>query len=158
MPFKKIGKITGITVGIVFLVIQAIQPERTNPPYDPALTMQNDLSMPKNIANIFNRSCIDCHSDNTRWPLYAYIAPVSWLVSHDVTEGRKHFNMSEWGTYKTNRKIQRLSGIFQSITDKSMPLPKYLPLHPDARLTDAERDTLAQWAQSTAEALMGLTD
>lgn len=158
MKLKKITNIIGIILGIVFLAIQSVQPERTNPPFDPSQTMFVDLQVPPHVSSLFERGCKDCHSNETSWPFYAYVAPVSWLVSHDVTEGRKHFNMSEWGKYSVNRKIQKLSGIFQAINDKSMPLPKYIPLHPAANLTDAERDTLAQWAQTTAEKIMGIGD
>jgi hypothetical protein len=104
---------------------------------------------------LLDRGCNDCHSNQTKWPFYSYIAPASWLVSNDVMEGRKHFNMSEWGKYKLSKKATKLSGIYQAINDRSMPLPKYIPLHPDANFTDVERGQLAAWAQKEAEKLMG---
>ena len=155
MNVKKVMKISVVVGGIIFILIQFIQPDRTNPQFDPAWTMQSQLNVPSNINSLLERGCKDCHTNRTVWPFYAYVAPASWLVSHDVTEGRKNFNMSEWGKYKFSKKVQKLSGIYEAVTDRSMPLPKYVPLHPEAKLSDAERDTLAHWAQSEAEKMMG---
>ena len=155
MTLKKVIKIFGIVITVIFVFIQFIQPARTNPAVDPAVTLQTALKPSAAVSSLLHRACRDCHSNETQWPFYAYIAPVSWLVSYDVAEGRKHFNMSEWGKYTVNKKLQKLSGIYQSVNDKSMPLPKYIPLHPTADLTAAERDTLSQWAQREGEKLMG---
>ena len=155
MTLKKVIKIFGVVIIVIFVLIQFIQPARTNPAVDPAVTLQTVMKPPAAVSTLLQRACRDCHSNETHWPFYAYIAPVSWLVSNDVTEGRRHFNMSEWGKYKVNKQLQKLSGIYESVNDKSMPLPKYIPLHPEADLTTAERDTLSQWAQREGEALMG---
>ena len=155
MSVKKIAKVVSVVVGVVFVLIQFIQPNRTNPEVDESKTMQTELNIPADINALLVRGCKDCHSNQTVWPFYSYIAPASWLVSNDVTEGRKRFNMSEWGKYKFSKKVQKLSGIYQNVTDRSMPLPKYIPLHPEANLTDTERSHLAAWAQKEAEKLMG---
>jgi hypothetical protein len=152
---KKIAKIVSIAIGAIFILMQFIQPDRTNPGFDQSKTMQTELNIPTEISALLERGCKDCHSNQTTWPFYAYIAPVSWLVSNDVTEGRKHFNMSEWGKYKPNKKASKLNDINQAVNDRSMPLPKYIPLHPEANLTDAERAQLAAWAQKEAEKLIG---
>ncbi len=155
MNVKKIAKVVSVVVGVVFVLIQFIQPNRTNPETDQSKTLQTELNVPEDINVLLIRGCKDCHSNQTTWPFYSYIAPASWLVSHDVMEGRKHFNMSEWGKYKISKKASRLSDIYQSVNDRSMPLPKYIPLHPEANLTDAERNQLAAWAQKETEKLMG---
>ncbi|MFA5833851.1 MAG: heme-binding domain-containing protein [Bacteroidota bacterium] len=155
MNYKKIAKVAVVVSAVVFLFMQFIQPNRDNPSFDSAKTLQSELAIPANISSLLDRGCKDCHSNKTVWPFYSYIAPASWLVSYDVMEGRKHFNMSEWGKYKFNKKVQKLSGIYQAVTDRSMPLPKYIPLHSEANFSDAERDTLARWAQTTAEKMMG---
>ncbi|MDD8018787.1 MAG: heme-binding domain-containing protein [Bacteroidota bacterium] len=155
MKVKKILKISGIVAGIAFVLIQFIQPNRSNPPFDPATTMQAELKIPTNVSSLLERGCKDCHSNETRWPFYSYIAPVSWLVADDVKEGRKHMNFSEWGSYKEKKKIRVVTGIYQEVKDRTMPLPKYVPLHPDAKFTDAERDTLLHWAKSEGEKMLG---
>ncbi len=155
MNFKRIAKISIVIAGILFVMMQFIQPSRENPPSDPSLSMSSQLNVPKNVNDLLERGCRDCHSNQTVWPFYSYVAPASWLVSHDVIEGRKFFNMSEWGKYKMSKKIQKLSGIYEAVSDRSMPLPKYIPLHPEANFSDAERDTIARWARAEAEQLMG---
>lgn len=155
MNAKKIVKVFLVVGGVIFVLIQFIQPNRTNPEFDNATTMQAELNMPENISSLLARGCKDCHSNQTFWPFYSYIAPASWLVSYDVMEGRKHLNISEWGKYSINKKVQKLSGVYQAVSDRSMPLPKYIPLHPEANFSDAERDMLARWAQTEAEKLMG---
>jgi len=152
---RKIAKVFFVVASIVFILIQFIQPNRENPSTDSALSMQSQLNIPPDVAALLERGCKDCHSNRTSWPFYAYIAPASWLVSYDVTEGRKHLNMSEWGTYKEGKQVQKLSGIYQSVSDRSMPLPKYIPLHPTANFTDAERQLLSSWAQQQGEKMMG---
>lgn len=155
MNVKKSAKSIIIVGLVVFALIQFIQPDRENPPFDPADTMQSQLQVPPHIKTLLERGCKDCHSNECEWPFYSYIAPVSWLVSYDVSEGRKHFNMSEWGKYKEGKKMQKLSGIYQLVSDRSMPLPKYIPLHSEANFTDEERQTLSGWAQQEAEKMMG---
>ncbi len=155
MILKKIAKVTFVVVGVIFVLMQFIQPNRSNPEIDQSKTIQTELNIPQEINALLVRGCNDCHSYQTKWPFYSYIAPASWLVSYDVMEGRKHFNMSEWGKYKLSKKASKLSGIYQAVTERSMPLPKYIPLHPEANFTDAERDQLASWAQSEAKKIMG---
>ena len=82
---------------------------------------------------LFMRACGDCHSNETVWPWYALVAPASWLVQHDVEEGRSHFNVSEWG-----RRENHGDEAAQLVRDGEMPLWFYLPAHPEANLSDAE--------------------
>lgn len=151
---KKYLKPVAVAFGIIFFVIQFFQPERENPFTDPTKTMVTSLSIPDEVQTLFERGCYDCHSNNTQWPFYSYIAPASWLISYDVKEGRKHFNMSEWESYKFSKKVKILGGIVSTIKEKEMPLPKYIPLHPAANLSDAERDIIIRWAKSEAEKMM----
>jgi hypothetical protein len=155
MNVKKIAKVASIVIVVIFVLIQFVQLDRTNPDIDQSKTIQSELNIPADINALLYRGCKDCHSNQTSWPFYSYVAPASWFVSYDVTEGRKHFNMSEWGKYKLSKKASKLSGIYQAINDRSMPLPRYIPLHPEANFTDAERDQLAAWARKEAEKLMG---
>jgi len=158
MKIKRIVKVFAVVFGILFILIQFVQPNRENPPVDLAQTMQTELNVPPNVASLLRRGCMDCHSNETHWPWYAYVAPVSWLTSYDVAEGRKHFNMSEWGKYKFSKKVNILGGINSTVKEKEMPLPKYILLHPEADFSDAERDTLSTWARLAAESFMGVEE
>jgi len=85
------------------------------------------------------RACFDCHSNQTVWPWYSAVAPVSWLLQNDVDDGRRHVNFSEWD------RLQRgLRGVRNDVMGGKMPPWYYLPLHPRARLSDAEKENLLQ--------------
>jgi uncharacterized membrane protein len=155
MNLKKSIRLAALTFGIIIILIQFIQPERENPPVDPAATMDASVNIPDDVHTILQRACADCHSNTTKWPFYSYIAPASWLVSYDVKEGRKRFNMSEWEKYKFSKKANIFGGIAMAVKDKEMPMPKYILLHPEADLTDAERTIVIQWAESEAMKMMG---
>lgn len=92
---------------------------------------------------LFMQTCGDCHSNETVWPWYSSIAPASWLVQRDVDEGRKEFNVSEW-----NRE-QEGDEAFEVYKEGEMPLKPYLLLHPEARLTGQDRDSLARGLLAT---------
>jgi mono/diheme cytochrome c family protein len=91
-----------------------------------------------------DRACFDCHSNQTRWPWYANVAPASWLVQRDVDEGRRRLNFSEW-----NRSQQAAGAAPFVVESGEMPPPQYLPLHPEAQLSAAERQALAQGLKAT---------
>jgi hypothetical protein len=152
---KNLLKWAGVTLAAAFILIQFYRPERTNPPANPALNFTQSLSVPPEVGSIIDRACRDCHSNATRWPWYSNVAPISWLLADDVAEGRRHMNLSEWGSYKKKQQIKRLADIDGEISDGSMPLPKYVLLHPEAKLTQAERDRLSKWADEEGRKLGG---
>ena len=138
---------------IALVAVQFHRPDRTNPPVDPTKDFAAVQVADTSIAALLRRSCYDCHSDETRWPWYTNVAPVSWLVADDVHTGRRHVNFSIWGKYPPGRRARSLDDIHEQITSGNMPLPKYLMLHPDARLTQAERDSLVAWADRERQRL-----
>jgi hypothetical protein len=87
------------------------------------------------------QACADCHSNETVWPWYTNVAPVSWLVQKDVIEGRKKLNFSQWGLGGEGEEVEELAEV---IREGKMPPASYLMLHPDARLSDAEKQQLVQ--------------
>jgi len=119
---------------ILFLVIQVfpIGAERSNPP----VVAEPSWDSPR-TRELFHRACADCHSNETRWPWYSHVAPVSWLVAHDVAEGREHFNTSEW-----NRPQRHAGKAARELREGDMPLPIYLPMHREARLSPGEKQEL----------------
>lgn len=94
---------------------------------------------------LFRRACGDCHSHETRWPWYSKIAPVSWLVYHDVVEGREHFNVSRWGYQEKNEGAEA----YEAVSEGEMPPWVYLLAHPEARLSAAEKNALLQGLAAT---------
>jgi hypothetical protein len=123
-------------IGIVIVVV-AIQfvpygHTHTNPP----VVAEPQWNSPQTRA-LFHRACFDCHSNETVWPWYSHVAPVSWLVTRDVNDGRRHVNFSEW-----NRPQRDARNVQREVTGGDMPLWFYLPMHPTARLTPAEKQQL----------------
>jgi cytochrome c len=111
-------------------------------------------SAPDEIRNVLGRKCGDCHSNNTRWPLYGKIAPTSWFIEHDVREGRDHLNLSLWDQYSAENRIDLLSKMGSQIRQGKMPLRRYLLLHPEARLSDLERKLIQDWSKVERKRLL----
>lgn len=150
---KKIIKWIGIVFAIVFIGIQFLRPDRTNPPVDENRTLYARVPVPPEIKTMIERSCSDCHSSNTRWPWYSNIAPVSWLVADDVQEARKHLNLSDFAQYPPLRALAKLDMMCENMQDGLMPLPKYVAMHPDAKLSKEEIDRFCSWVDSVADTL-----
>ena len=134
-------KKTLLAVAIILVVIQFYPVDRSNPP------ATQKLEMPADIEQVMRRACFDCHSNETNWPWYSYVAPVSWLVSHDVQEGREHLNFSEWDKLTEKKKKKRLDEIVEEIEEEKMPLPIYVLLHPEAKISESELDMIREWVQ-----------
>jgi hypothetical protein len=88
--------------------------------------------------DLAEQACFDCHSNETIWPWYSNIAPVSWLIQHDVDEGRHVLNFSEWD------QPQETDEVAEVVREGEMPPVYYTWLHRDAKLTDAETEALIQ--------------
>jgi Haem-binding domain len=145
-----------ILLGILaagFLLLQLTNPPRTNPtaPPEDALTATN--APPPQIVALLQGACYDCHSDQTRWPWYSHIAPVSWLIASDVRDGRRHVNFSEWPHAYPNRAARLWENVSEELGYNEMPPSQYQLMHPAARLTDAERQELIHYADQEAKRL-----
>jgi len=127
--------------GLLLLVLQLVRPQTDNPPIRPANTVQAQLEVPAEVTSIFDRACADCHSNHTVWPWYSHVAPMGWLVSKHVVEGRRKMNLDDWSEDIVP------TDICQEIRLGSMPMKSYLLLHPRAKLSGAEIQTLCQWSQ-----------
>ena len=149
----RIVKWTVVIVAVAFIGIQFIRPARTNPPVDPAQSIEAHMRMTPEITSILDRSCRDCHSNRTQWPWYTNVAPVSWWLSNHVNEGRHELNFSEWGKLPRDRQDRKLRQICDEVTDGQMPLSSYLPMHPTARLSEQDKKTLCDWTEAERERL-----
>jgi hypothetical protein len=137
------------TIAIAGLVIasgiQVIRPARTNPPTDPARTLHARTAVPPDVAAILDRACRDCHSNETRWPWYSHVAPVSWWVIDHVNHGRSHFNYSDWAKHDRADARRLLENTCELARNGEMPLPSYLRMHRTARLTPGDVEALCSW-------------
>lgn len=144
----KIFKWTAIVVVCLLVIAQFKRPPKTNPAVDPAQTLEAHVQLDPKVSAILNRSCYDCHSNKTRWPWYANVAPVSWFVIDHVNEGRRDLNFSEWGKYSSNDRRGQLGQLCELVTEGWMPLSSYTPLHPAAKLSDEDKKVLCEWASA----------
>lgn len=132
-----------VIIGIVLLfLIQLI-------PYGKDHTNPSVISEPnwdsQQTRELAKRACFDCHSNETVWPWYSNVAPVSWLIYRDVVEGRQRMNFSNW----QNSNIREAGEIASVINEGEMPPFQYLPIHPTARLSSAEKIQLINGLEST---------
>ncbi len=135
-------RIAIIIIVLVLIGIQFVPVSKTNP------LVTGEIKAPAEVMEILRTSCYDCHSNESEWPWYSNIAPVSWLVVDDVNEGREHLNFSEWQSYTAEDKAEDIEEIWEEIEEEEMPLWFYLPLHPEARLSDAQKETIRKWVEA----------
>ncbi|MDX1942068.1 MAG: heme-binding domain-containing protein [Saprospiraceae bacterium] len=150
----KIGKIILIVLILALVGIQFVRPAKNTSnvkTYDVA----TKYPVPTEVANILDVACNDCHTNLTKYPWYASVQPVAWFLNDHVVDGKRHLNFSEF----TNRPIavqnHKFEEVIEMVKEKEMPLPSYtwLGLHSDAKLSDAQRETLINWAQTQMDSL-----
>lgn len=119
--------------------------------------LESDISktymLPAEIQTIFKNSCYDCHSNNTNYPWYNKIQPVSWLLENHIKKGKKELNFSEFGAYSKRKQKNKLKSITSQIRDNEMPLSSYTLIHRDAKLSEKDRDLIKQWVSKLLDSL-----
>jgi len=135
---------------VVFLVaIQLVQPKRTNPPVVPSRSLASHVQIPQDVQAALMRACGDCHSNQTAWPWYSHTAPLSWVITDDVNEGRRHMNLEDWEAQENTKQANdRLSGICKEIRTKGMPPFSYRLMHRGSSLKPQEIADICSWSQS----------
>lgn len=130
-----------LAVGTMALLglMQLVPVNRANPP------VESDFSGPPELRELFRTKCYDCHSNETAWPWYSYVAPVSWWVADHVHEGRAALNFSRWGRYSPREREVKAGEIYDDVLDKLMPLPSYRLLHPRTEVAPEELALIERW-------------
>lgn len=141
--FKILLGVVLLLIGIQFIPVKHPEPKSGG---------NNDLLISSgaqgNITQLLHTACYDCHSNETVYPGYANIAPVSWWINHHINEGKEHLNFSEWNTYESKRKTHKAGECVEMLEKKEMPLSSYTLIHKDARLSDEQRNSLIQFFKS----------
>jgi hypothetical protein len=137
---------------VILVVIQFIRPARTNPPSDPKKALTARLAVPADVKETLDRSCRNCHSNDTVWPWYSNVAPISWNVIGHVNDGRGSMNFSDWPA-GPEEAGELLDAICDEVKKRHMPIPQYTWLHGEAKLTDADRKRLCDWSSKAASDL-----
>ncbi len=141
---KTIKILLGWTIA-TFALLQLIHIDVPEPP---AATPADELKAPPKVMAAIKKGCYDCHSNHTNWPWYSDIAPASFEVRAHVRDGRKWLNFAIWNKYDEEKKQKIYKGIAKTLVSGAMPLPSYLWIHKEARLTPKERKAIIEWAKS----------
>ena len=139
-----------LTLFVVFVLIQFYRPDRNSVQGNHSVIFITETNPPRNVKLALENNCYDCHSDNTEYPWYDNVAPISFWMANHINKGKKHLNFSSWETYDTQKKEHKLAEIIEMIETKEMPLPLYMWIHESANLTAEERDGIVAWAKKTS--------
>ena len=145
---KKIFKNIFIGLVLVLVLIQFIRIDKTN---QRSIESEDIIAIhepSKEIENMLRVACYDCHSNETTYPWYSNVAPVSWWLQHHIEKGREELNFSVWGTYSQKKANHKLHECAEEIEEMHMPLDSYLWTHGDADLSSEQRKSLADWFES----------
>jgi len=141
----------GLGALLLLVSIQIVPVNRSNPPVDPSRTIYATQTVPSEVSEVFERSCSNCHSDQTKWPWYSYVAPASWVVARDVHQARRHLDFSQWGSYSPKKRADKLEAICEQLVDGDMPDPKYMLFHRSARVTESQQRAVCDWTDEARE-------
>jgi hypothetical protein len=136
-----------ILVGFLVLLVAAqfVPVDRSAPP------SETEVPAPPEVRAVLKRACYDCHSNETVWPWYSKIAPVSWLIARDVHVAREEMNYTAWNRLSPKKQAKRFKQSWTLVEEGEMPMSIYIPLHPEAKLTDADKALIKEWALSMAQ-------
>lgn len=147
-------KIILIVIGVL---VAGLQFFRGTPP---EVTMDNPDDLIANsqisseVSTLLRSACYDCHSNETRYPWYSYITPVSWSIFDHISHGREEVNFSDWASLRKSKKVRILKDVVDEVGEGKMPLDSYTIMHSEAKLTKEQRDLLVDWAESFSEEVM----
>jgi len=130
---------------ILFLGMQLFRIDMDNPVVNYEQDFISMMNPPSEVESILRTSCYDCHSNETNYPWYSNVAPVSWWVEHHIEEGREELNFSEWGTYDAERKDHKLEECAEEVEEGEMPLQPYTITHGNAKLSEEQRELMEEW-------------
>lgn len=132
----------------IFVVMQFFRIDKKVPSFSSADDFLVLTSAPSDVAQLMRAACYDCHSYESKYPWYANIAPISWSLKSHIDEGREHINYSLYGTYSADDREEVIEETGEAVTEGWMPLNSYKWRHPEARLTDAQRNRIGEWLMS----------
>lgn len=140
---KRLLKIVMAALVVSLVIAQFVPVDRSNPP------VEGDVGAPPEVESALRAACYDCHSNETTWPWYGYVAPVSWLLAYDVRAGREELNFSTWPSYDARRLQKKRKEIVETVIEGEMPPWYYVVMHPDAGRADLE--LIRRWAEASGE-------
>ena len=144
---KRVFKRILIVLLIIFVLIQFIRPEKNKSEGMSPNDISTIYPVPDSIQTILKVACNDCHSNNTRYPWYAEIQPVTWWLNNHIVDGKKDLNFSEYTKYRIRKQYIKFEQIIELVKENAMPLASYTWIHKDAILSDREKQAIINWAE-----------
>jgi DNA replicative helicase MCM subunit Mcm2 (Cdc46/Mcm family) len=138
---------------LALVVIQFIHPSRNKASGPQPNNIANVFTIPGDVKNILAKACNDCHSNNTRYPWYTNMQPVHWWLENHISDGKKELNLDEYTNKNLRYQYHKLEEIAEQVKDGEMPLDSYTWMHKDAILTEAEKNTLINWADAMRDSM-----
>ena len=152
MPINKKVKNAALGVLVLLLLIQFYRPAR-NVSNDTTFAIIKKYAVPDSVQAILKSSCYDCHSNNTVYPWYANIQPVSFWLDDHIEEGKEHLNFDAFLTYRPNRQLHIIQGVKKTLKNDDMPLFSYTLIHHYAKLSPDQKNQIYAWTDSVAASL-----
>lgn len=147
----KIWQFGLLGLGIVFLVIQFIPNQLPEVKEDNPGDLLGSGLVEGEVASLLKTACYDCHSNATVYPWYSFVAPFSWLIAKDTREGREEVNFSNWADTDMMDKLAILDDVYSEVEEEHMPLPIYLTMHSEAKLSTEQRQKIMEWAEAAMD-------
>lgn len=144
-------KVVFIALLIILLAMQLYRPQLNNSPYRDVEVFEAETVVNPEIRTILENKCYDCHSNQTVYPWYAQVAPVSIWIDGHIEEGREHFDVSDWASYDAEKKDHKLEELIEEVEEGKMPLPSFTWIH--GTISTEERDMLLRWAREARVSL-----
>jgi hypothetical protein len=142
---KRFVKPMGAALIAIFIAIQLVPVDRSNP------AVESDVPAPEPVRAVLRRACYDCHSNESVWPWYSRVAPVSWLIARDVHEGREALNFSRWNQLSEKKQAKMMHETWEEVSESEMPPGIYLVMHGDAHLSLDDRALIREWSKSSGK-------
>ena len=138
---------------VAFVVIQFFRPQKNIAAGEQVNHISKLYNVPDNVKTILAKACADCHSNNTNYPWYNNIQPVAWWLNKHVIDGKRHFNIDEFASYRIAKQYKKMKECVDELKEGEMPLTSYTIIHRDAVLTDTEKQTFINWCTSIRDSI-----
>lgn len=145
----KLLKKNSLGVVLVLIAMQFYSPTKNISPGNHTQIFIKETNPSPDLKALFETSCYDCHSNNTAYPWYNNVAPISYWIDSHVKEGKKHLNFSEWQNYSIDKKDHLLEEIEEMVVQENMPLTEYTYLHSNSKISDKEVGEIVTWVKQT---------
>jgi hypothetical protein len=148
----KLWKKIVLGLAVVAVALQFVRPEK-NIGGDTSHSIAQQFTISPGVQTVLKRSCFDCHSNTTAYPWYFELQPAGWFLAKHIRDGKRGLNFDEFTSYRLMKQYRRFNDIREKIEDDDMPLPSYLIIHRDAKLSEEEKNELVQWCMAMRDSM-----